>query len=233
MPTLRLIAWNCHHGRLAHRVSLLKPLTPDLVFLQECQPAEPLPLLGTFGTRRINPKKGIALGSVNPHYRLTDLGTHPNGGRAVIAGEVAGPVAFTLLGIWSVGPRYVDDVLSSLAAYDDVLRSGRAVVMGDMNSGPTVNDTTTGVTKKHQRLLDAFAARGLVSAYHVFHKVKHGEEAHATYRHRFNAAEPWHLDFCFIPQSWAASLTSVELLDGDYWRAESDHHPLMVDLRFN
>jgi endonuclease/exonuclease/phosphatase family metal-dependent hydrolase len=73
----------------------------------------------------------------------------------------------------------------------------------------------------------------MVSAYHAFHDVEHGQERHHTYRHKPQASEPWHIDFCFIPKAWAASIANVELLDGDDWRAESDHHPLKVDLRFD
>jgi exodeoxyribonuclease III len=91
----------------------------------------------------------------------------------------------------------------------------------------------TALSSQHARLLAAFAGLGMVSAYHAFHDVEHGQERHHTYRHKPQASEPWHIDFCFIPKAWAASIANVELLDGDDWRAESDHHPLKVDLRFD
>ena len=119
-----------------------------------------------------------------------------------------------------------------MTAYEEVLRSGRAVVMGDMNSGPALN-TVGALGDGQRRLLDAFAKRGLVSAYHVFHGVEHGREMHPTARHRFNPLDPWHIDSCFVPQDWALTIANVEVLDGEEWRATSDHHPLMVDLRFD
>jgi endonuclease/exonuclease/phosphatase family metal-dependent hydrolase len=123
----------------------------------------------------------------------------------------------------------VDDVLRSLDAYDDIVRGGPTVVMGDLNSGPKMTDSRM-VTSTHRRLLDAFHARNMVSAYHAYHGIDHGQERHQTYRHTPRASEPWHLDFCFVPKQWAKDVTSVEVLDTEQWRAESDHHPLVVDL---
>jgi exonuclease III len=234
MTNLRLIAWNCHHGTLNERVALLQPHKPDVVFLQECRPGTELPLHGDFLNLTINVRKGIALGSLNPNYRLAQLAERPPAGQAVIAAQVSGLVSFTLLGIWSHGTGakdYVDDVRRSLDAYGDVLRSTPTVVFGDFNSGPKM-DVLSSLSKDHSRLLAAFDALGMVSAYHVFHGVDHGREKHPTYRHKPQSSEPWHIDFCFVPNDWANSITHVELLDSELWRAESDHHPLMVELRF-
>jgi endonuclease/exonuclease/phosphatase family metal-dependent hydrolase len=73
----------------------------------------------------------------------------------------------------------------------------------------------------------------MVSAYHAYYRIDHGQERHHTYRHTRRASEPWHLDFCFVPKQWAKDVTSVEVLDTEAWRAESDHHPLVVDLTFS
>jgi endonuclease/exonuclease/phosphatase family metal-dependent hydrolase len=134
MPSLRLIAWNCNHGSLSTRLSELAECSPDIVFLQECAPTETLPLTGQFFTRRLNGAKGIALGSLNPNYHLTDLTPRPTSGAAVLGATVTGPVSFTVLGVWGQKP-YADDVMRTLNAYDDLLRSGSSVVMGDLNSG--------------------------------------------------------------------------------------------------
>jgi exodeoxyribonuclease-3 len=74
------------------------------------------------------------------------------------------------------------------------------------------------------------AELGLVSAYHAFHGVEQGHETHPTYRHHFKAAQPWHIDFCFVPASWVDCLVRVEVMDGDDWSKRSDHLPLTVDL---
>lgn len=148
----------------------------------------------------------------------------------VVAASVKGPVSFVALGIWARAPRYVDDVLCTLDAHAAVLRSGRAVVMGDLNSGTDLNGKRT-LGAGHSRLVGALTDFGLVSAYHAYHEVEHGLETHATYYHQFKASRPWHIDFCFVPAAWADGLTKVEVLDGKEWASRSDHRPILVTVR--
>jgi endonuclease/exonuclease/phosphatase family metal-dependent hydrolase len=230
MPSLRLIAWNCHHGTLSTRLSELAEYSPDIVFLQECAPAETLPPPAQIFARRVGPRKAVALGSLHANYHLAKLASRAHSGRAVVAAAVTGSVSFTALGIWSQGPRYADDVMRTLHAYAGVLRSGPAVVMGDLNSGTNLNKEQL-PGRGHSRIVGMLADFGLVSAYHAFHHVEHGHETHATYRHQYNATRPWHIDFCFVPARWVEHLVAVDVIDGKDWALRSDHLPLTVDLR--
>jgi endonuclease/exonuclease/phosphatase family metal-dependent hydrolase len=145
---------------------------------------------------------------------------------------MAGPVSFAALGIWSQGPKYVDDVMRTLKSHAGLLRAGPAVVMGDLNSGTDLNIKRS-PSKGHSRIVDTLNDLGLVSAYHAFHNVHHGNERHPTYRHQFKTSKPWHIDFCFVPATWVGSLVSVEAIDRKDWpMRRSDHLPLMVDLRW-
>ena len=231
MPDLCLVTWNCRSGSLTQRLAELEPHSPDLVFLQECRPAETLPLSGQFISHRVNAAKGIALGSPHDIYKVSELEPRAAGGRAVVAASVTGPTSFNAFGLWSQPPRYVDDVMRTLDAFGDILRSGPAVLMGDFNSGISLSAVRPPV-EAHTRMLAALADFGLVSAYHAFHGVEHGHEVHPTYRHRFNSSELWHIDFCFVPATWSASIKGVELLDDEQWRTASDHHPLKVNFQF-
>ena len=98
-----------------------------------------------------------------------------------------------------------------------------------MNSGTNLSTRQT-PSKGHSRIVDALADIGLVSAYHAFHTVAHGQEMHPTYRHQHNPAKPCHIDFCFVPVGWARQLVAVEVFDGKEWAEKSDHLPLRVDL---
>jgi len=229
VPALRLIAWNCRSGSLATRVSELAEYSPDIVFVQECVPVANPTSLRNFVTRSIAASKGIALGSSNPAYRLTELKRRRDAGKAVIAGSVTGPVSFTAIGIWSQAPDYANDAIRSLDAYRDLLRSGPAVVMGDLNSGTCLYRNES-PSKNHLRLVKALADVELVSAYHAFHAVGHGREKHPTYRHQFKASQPWHIDFCFVPRTWCQFIVDVQVIDGRHWAAASDHLPLKVHI---
>jgi hypothetical protein len=167
MVSLRLITWNCNHGAPSTRLSELAEYSPDIVFLQECAPTATLPLAGQFFTRRIDCLKGIALGSLNAGYRLTELEPRATSGRAALGAAVTGSVSFTALCIWAQGPNYVDDVMRTLDAYDDVLRSRPSVVMGDLNSGSTLKEASP-PSNLDKRILSRFTHLGVVSAYHSF-----------------------------------------------------------------
>jgi exodeoxyribonuclease III len=230
MAALRLITWNCHHGRVSARLDELAPFAPAIVFLQECHPEHAVPVINSCVRCQVNTRKGIALAALGTDYRLARLRQRPNRGRATVAATVTGPLSFTALGIWAQGPRYVDDVMRTLDAFRTVLRSGPAVVLGDLNSGS--NLTGQSPSKGHARMVKALEDFGLTSAYHAFHRVAHGSETHTTYRHQRNPAKPWHIDFCFVPAAWVSSVTDVAVLDGDEWVARSDHLPLTVDIQF-
>jgi len=231
MPSLRLIAWNCHHGSLSKCLADLAGYSPDVVFLQECAPAETLPLAGQFVARRINARKGIALGTPHAGYRLAKTRSRARAGQAFVCASVDGPVSFTALGIWGQTPHYVNDVMRTLDAYETVLRSGPSVVMGDLNSGTDLNKPGD-PSNRHARVLARLTGLGLVSAYHAFHRVAHGREAHPTYRHLRNPLRPWHIDFCFVPAGWEGNLKHVDVIDGDDWAGRSDHLPLKIDFEF-
>jgi hypothetical protein len=229
MPTLRLIAWNCHHGSVAARLEELASCAPAVVFLQECRPIVEVASRMRCVTRRLNVSKAIALGSLDNTYDVRSLRARRNRGQAVVAAAVNGNASFTAIGIWSRGPRYADDVMRTLEAYERLLRSGPAVVMGDLNSGTNLARDVTSPSKGHAGIVAALNDLGLVSAYHAFHQVEHGCERHATYRHQRNPSKPWHIDFCFVPRTW--KVLDVEVLDGQVWAGRSDHLPLKVDVQ--
>jgi exodeoxyribonuclease III len=232
MPSLRLIAWNCHHGSLSTRLSELAEYSPDIVFLQECAPEDTLPLTGQVAARRINARKAIALGAPHARYRLVEARSRANAGQAFVCASVRGPISFTALGIWAQTPHYVNDVMRTLDAYEDLLRAGPSVVMGDLNSGTDLNKPGD-PSSRHARVLAKLTGLGLISAYHAFHRVAHGREAHPTYRHQRNPLRPWHIDFCFVPEGWQKNLRRVDVIDGDDWAARSDHLPLKIDCEFD
>jgi endonuclease/exonuclease/phosphatase family metal-dependent hydrolase len=70
----------------------------------------------------------------------------------------------------------------------------------------------------------------LASAYHVFTGETPGKETRGTYFDQTQAGRPYHLDYCFIPEGWAHSLTKVRLGRRGAWSTLSDHVPLTVEL---
>jgi endonuclease/exonuclease/phosphatase family metal-dependent hydrolase len=222
---VRLITWNCRHGSLNERVAQLATESPDLVFVQEWAPARS----NTTGflARSVNSRKGIALGSLNPAFRLQRVNTPHGCGRAVLAARIKSDRCdFTALGIWAQGPRFAADVLASLQACGRLLQRRPSVVLGDLNSG-TRQYGEPYVSRGHSRIVDMLAGYGLESAYHRSHNVAHGGETHPTYRHQMKRSMPWHIDFCFVPRQW--TLRAARVIDWD-WALTSDHNALVIDI---
>lgn len=230
MSQLRLVTWNCRSGAVTDRLSDLSGLSPDIAFLQECAPTEGLPLEGDVITRRINARKGIALATLSPHYRCTEMRPpeiHDSPSIfATVSAAATGRALFAVLGLWAHGPDYAADVRQTLDRHADLLRSGPAIVLGDLNSGTRLSAPQAS-TANHDRVVNAMTEHGLVSAYHAFHGVEHGRETHPTYFHQFVLTAPWHIDFCFVPASWAPRIADVRI-GGPDQLIGSDHRPLLV-----
>ena len=224
MRSVRFITWNCRSGSLDVRLAQLNKYRPDVVFLQECAPTEQTPC-----TWRVNARKSIALVGLSPDFELSPLAASVTAGRASVAASFGGRHAFSVIGIWGQLPNYVDDVLRTLDAHSARFREGRAIVMGDFNSGIKLRGRRT-LSTGHRKIVKTCSDLGLVSAYHAFIKVEHARERHATYYHQFKTTQPWHIDYCFVPTAWVNGLTNVQVLNGKIWAHHSDHRPLMVDL---
>ena len=230
MPDLRLITWNCHHGSLERQLRPLAKHGPDIVFLQEWLPSSlARDSQDTLVARHVRPRKGVGLCATSSRYRLKEIVHESLADHAAVAAEVTGPIDFIAAGLWARGPNYAVDVLRFLKTNSALLRSAPAIVMGDLNMGSKLGK---GRRKTHRsaEVFAAFADLGLVSAYHAFHGCEHGAEPHATYRHLFKRRQPWHIDFCFIPEAWRAALVDVTVVDSRAWAKRSDHNPVKVDI---
>jgi endonuclease/exonuclease/phosphatase family metal-dependent hydrolase len=147
----------------------------------------------------------------------------------IVPVRVTGPVAFNLLAVWTwPAPSYIKAFLNGLHAYSKLLRKGPAVVAGDFNGNPVFDKPghrlkwSDGFSKLHEA--------GLVSAYHLTHRVAYGAERDATHHFLRKAHRPFHIDFCFVPGTWAEDSIKAEVVHGPEWSLLSDHFPLLVSL---
>ena len=221
---MRIITWNCCRRTYANARQALAPLCGDFVFLQEVgRPTNSDRATVWAGT---NPKQGVLVAAVDSRLALQSAQPSMTRHRPV---AVSGSSRFLALNVWAQrSPSYVGDVNRTLTRFRRVLAGRLCVIAGDFNSeGPQRDDDKPHHTRLVGRLRDEF---GVVSAYHQRYGVPHGQEAHPTYYHQRHLDDPWHIDFCFIPQPWASRIVRVEVVDGEPWSALSDHRPLLVDV---
>lgn len=223
-PSMRIITWNCCRRTYANAGQALASLCGDFVFLQEVgRPASPDRATVWAGT---NPRQGVLVAAVGGRLALQSAKTSITKLRPV---AVSGSSPFMALNVWAQrSPSYVGHVNRTLSRFRRVLAGRLCVIAGDFNSeGPQRVDDKPHHTRLVGRLRDEF---GVVSAYHHRYGVPHGREPHPTYYHQRHRDNPWHIDFCFIPQQWASKIVHVEVLDGEPWSTLSDHRPLLVDV---
>jgi exodeoxyribonuclease-3 len=152
----------------------------------------------------------------------------------VLPVQVTGPVPFTVLAVWALGPTWVPGGLSYAAqtsrVVSDVLPSidGAVVLAGDLNA-PVAS--IRGSERLHADTVRRLATHGLVSAY----TTSRGDEVdpldEPTLYHAFSSEKRFHIDHVFLPKDWS---DGVDVMVGSYadWVQPkfSDHVPLIVDV---
>ena len=220
---MRVTSWNCSRGaKTDGSLALLAPRRADLVALQECRrPAGEDPSVIWRGA---DPLQGAAVVSTSPALPIEAIeipSLHPT----VVPVVVQAPQPFVFVGVWTHRPFNAvawEAMTACVAAADGM----PVVAAGDFNSSPSV----VGQERKSPRFLQRMRDElGLVSAYHHVHGEAHGAETRATYYHQWNESKPFHLDYCFLPETWLGRLAGVEVGSFAAW-PQSDHRPLTVDL---
>ena len=131
---------------------------------------------------------------------------------------------FVFVGVWT-HPPYNKVAWSAMTACVTAADGLPVVAAGDFNSSPRVQGQERDSERFLERMRDEL---GLVSAYHHFTGEAPGEETSATYYHHWKESNPFHIDYCFLPETWMDRLAGVEVGTFGGW-PQSDHRPLTVD----
>ncbi|MDB4951324.1 MAG: hypothetical protein JWM27_3973 [Gemmatimonadetes bacterium] len=226
---MRLVTWNCCHGKVAAKSPPVLALAPDVLVMQEC--ARPGDADGRWVWAGENPNHGIGVWA-RPEYRMEALPPLPGVPRYAIPVQVSGPHPFLLIAVWAMNEPehpYVRALIRALELYRPWIEAQPTVVMGDFNANAIWNRSRPGA-RDHAYLVRLLGELGLVSSYHRFTDEEFGRETQPTLYLLRNERKPYHIDYCYIPEAWAASLTSVSVGGYAEWAAWSDHRPLVVDL---
>lgn len=234
---MRLVAWNCCE-RFDRRYLHLRDLDFGVAVVCECGPFDP----GLGEAREVTAVLKLAVDQPGHTKHIGVLARDPWRVEALPLAEdqpwlvpvrVTGPLDFTVLAVWALGPEWGEDRLSYPSQTGRVVAQalpdmdGPVVVAGDLNA-PMLSSSTS--TRLHADNVERLLAGGLMSAF----TAARGEVdplTEPTYYHRWNAAQPFHIDHVFLPKEW---IGGVEVSIGTYeeWVAtkRSDHVPIVVDL---
>ena len=234
---MRLMTWNCQVGGFRRKGARAAALRPTVLVVPESENID---------------GEMVLAGDVQPTTRMWLGGTTTKRGVGVLsytgaaihkARRIGDPidffvplevsadgVEFQVVAVWTAATtdratryRQADE---GLDRYADWIRRRGTVVMGDFNN----NASYAPGKKAWRELEDRLRPLGLVSAYHERFKEGFGAESRPThYTHR-TRERPFHLDYCFVPASWASRIEKVTVGKYDEWSDVSDHMPVIVDV---
>jgi endonuclease/exonuclease/phosphatase family metal-dependent hydrolase len=217
---------------LRNKWEQLARLEPDVAVIQECETEEKWPQQGYsqaawYGS---NQNKGLAVVTFGP-WRVEACEQLDPSIEFVLPARISGPKTFNLLGVWTKqspvkGQSYIGQMHRAAQVYSSWLSAADSVVIGDWNSNAQWDRAQKA---NHSATVALLSAAKLESAYHTHNHCIPGRERHPTWYNHKRAERGFHIDYCFVPQSWLAKMRSVSVGQFDQWRPFSDHCPLVVD----
>jgi exodeoxyribonuclease III len=227
---MRLLTWNLCRGSLHSKGHAVVSLGFDVAVLQEVsKPHEQAGHVLWFGR---NPRLGMAVLS-SDQYILRELPRSEDIPELVVPIDVRGPRNFILLAVWTLRQkhfRYIRAASKAIDHYSSFFDSGPVVMLGDFNANK-IWDSHHPPDLNFSSMVTRLQQRGLVSAYHHHRTQAFGSETDATFYLQWNQSKPYHIDYCFLPRTWADDIVRVEVGDFEQWKTVSDHRPLLVELR--
>lgn len=227
---MKLATWNCCRGAFEKKVPLIDHLQADIAVIQEvAKPIAELPNILWFGD---NLKIGMAV-QVRAPYTIAPLPQLADIPKYVIPVQVSGPVSFILFAVWTMkneGLPYIRSLSTAIDRYSHLFGKGTpVVVMGDFNSN-AIWDKAHPKHLNHSSMVARLEKFGLVSAYHHRGSHSHGSEQDPTFYLHHNREKPFHIDYCFLPKSWAEKVKGLSVASYEELADASDHRPLLVDM---
>jgi exonuclease III len=234
---MKIVTWNCQ-GSFRTKAAYIGRLQPDLAIIQECEALDRLPQPGAdwqpaqswwHGDLRY---KGVGIFAFNrTSFTVRELLSPAV--RYCLPIHVQGTLCFNMLAIWAMATKqketsYVGQVYQGVQIYEGFLTEREAVVVGDLNSNTQWDAERP--RGNHSAVVRFLGERGLVSAYHSHYSEVQGAETQPTFYLQRNQSKPYHIDYCFVPQTWAARMQYVTVGRYAEWCHVSDHCPLVVDI---
>ena len=186
-------------------------------------------------------QRGLGVLSFSPAFVKLDGGRWDQRLEWIAPVIVSGPVGHHLLAVWALHEKAqvkfkssppASQAIQMMRLYQRTLKNP-TVIAGDFNDNPVFhrNDPNWDMLE----LIALLEAQGLVSAYHTFTGLEHGDPREQPTRFRPNPIgdnERHHVDYCFIPVEWLPALRNVQIGSPDVWfstvRSE-EHVPVVVD----
>jgi len=235
---MKLIAWNCQ-GAFRKKAKYIADYKPDIAIISECEhpdrlhfenDTEPPTSYLWFGDNQV---KGIGIFSYSgANFELYE-GYDPSI-RYCIPIRVFGRWNFNLIAIWAMNHAdrrlsYIGQIYSAVEKYADFIKPDETVLLGDWNSNKQWDDFAR--HGNHSQVVAKLAAKGITSVYHAYFQEPFGEETIDTFYLYRKRGKGYHMDYCFVPETWLERLKVCSVGSFDDWSSFSDHSPIFAEFR--
>jgi exonuclease III len=235
---MRIVSWNCQ-GAFREKASEIAAYRPDVAVIQECEHEEilykqknfPRPVtIKSFGELKY---KGISIMS----YTGLDLELNKSYDPSIqycIPLRVKGPSSFNMIAVWTQNHEnknesYVGQAYKAIMHYRNFIRSADTILIGDFNSNQIWDKERS--IGNHMDVVNELKNMGIVSLYHVLKDEKHGAESEFSFFMNRKREKPYHIDYCFAPESWLCRVKTFKIDDYSNWCDKSDHSPLFIEFQ--
>ena len=236
--SIRIVTWNCN-GAFRKKAHAIAAFQPDIAVIQECERPEKLlfkdvsarpAFYSWFGDD--NGKKGILLASYTDVHFEVDA-RYDKSIRHCIPIRVSGGIDCHLLAVWAMeSPErrqgYIGRLVKATEIYQQFLNEKPSCVIGDWNSNANWDQEKYG--NPHKSVVSKLEELQISSAYHHRSGEKHGSERENTFYMYRNQEKCFHIDYCFLPNSWLKRVKKVSVGTHKEWYTLSDHSPIFVEL---
>ncbi len=233
---MKIMTWNCQ-GSFRKKAVALSRYSPDLVIVQECEDPERLRKGKTFTLPENyawigdNPNRGVGVFSFGD-FRLEIYEGYDSSIKYCLPVCIQAKKSFHLLAIWAKDhpdrqQSYVGQVYQAVHRYADFIREEETLVIGDLNSNKIWDQNRR--ISNHSAVVSFLEAEKIISVYHSFYKQAQGEEEIPTFYLFRRQDKPYHLDYCFAPESWISRVKSFWVGQYEDWKTYSDHCPVFVE----
>ena len=232
---MRIVVWNINMA--AHKkIPQLRYLNPDLAILPECAAPEVIAskcpdfAFTDAQWQERSRHKGLGVFSFGD-LRLTRSSGFDTRFEVFLPIEVVGRQRFHLLAVWALNFRTRSGCTmpDALRHYREFLSATDAVVAGDFNN--SIFWDRPGKPTNFAHVEETLKGWGLSSAYHAATGEAFAQERTPTLWFLKRPLHGYHIDYCFVPQTWLTRPVSVWIGRAEQWLSYSDHAPLVISVK--
>ena len=218
-----IATWNVFKGKTEDRANeLRKSYDADIIAFQETSFSDEAEYAWRGDPGKL--KKGV---SIWTQYKFETMQPNLLGSPSIGIQLGDTPLGkLNILNLWAKPkPDYYEDLMNSLEAYDDFIKSAPTIILGDFNMSVRVKGKIAKFKKLNSHLETEY---GLTSAYHSWNQEAFGLEADTTLYFQWRESSIFHCDYIYVPKALTKSIKSISIPNFDSFNS-SDHRPVICE----